>query len=239
MSTTAGDIIRGAMRLLQVASTDTVLTADEMNEGLFVLNEMLDSWSSEQFLLYQVIRETFALTAGHNPHTWGTGGDFNSLRPVEIVAASISIGTTPNVDLPLQPVSYDAYEAIALKGLVTNYPREYYWDAGYPMGNVYLYPVPNGSSINFESYKPLTQFTDQSTVLSLPPGYQRALRFNLAVALAPEYQISASPDVVRIASATVQKLKSLNYKAPIAKIDPALVKMGTGGPRYNPYSDGY
>jgi hypothetical protein len=236
-TTTAGNIVNGALRLLRVKPTDVTLDAEDMQIGLQVLNEMLDSWAVEQLLLYQVVRETFSLSAGHNPHTWGAGGDFNSARPIEIVAASISVGSTPSVDIPLQSISYDAYEAVRLKSLVTNYPREYYNDNAYPLSNIYLYPIPAGSKINFQSYKALTLFDFPETIVTLPQGYVRALRFNLAVELAPEYQVDVEPTIQMIATTTVGKLKSLNYRPTMALIDPGLVKIGRGGGRYNPFSD--
>jgi hypothetical protein len=238
MATTAGDLIRGALRLLQVNSADVTLSADEMNSGLVSLNQMLDGWSNEGLLQNEVVRESFALTPGHNPHTWGATGDFASSHPIQVLAASLHIGSSPSVDIFLQQVSYDAYENIALKGLVTNYPQVFYIDMNHPNANVYLYPVPGSATINFESYKPFAQYTDQADTLSLRPGYLRALRYNLALELAPEYQISAGADVVAIARQSIQKIKNINYKATIPKIDPVLVKIGRGrGFRYNPYSD--
>lgn len=232
-TTTAGDIVMGALRLLRVAAPDVTLPADDMANGLQSLNEMVAGWANEGLLIYQVVRESFVTTTGHNPHTWGTGGDFNSTRPSEVLAASLSIGS---VDVPMQQISYDAYEAVRLKTLVT-YPQSYYIDNAWPVANVFIYPVPNGSTVNFQSYKPLPWFDYPETVVDLPNGYSRALRYNLAVDLAPEWQLSAGEDILRIAAKSVAALKNMNYKPTIAKVDPLLVSIGRGGPRYNPYSD--
>ena len=82
---TANDIIRSAMRLIQVSAVDTDLTASELQDGLESLNRMLDSWSADELTLYQVIREQFPLVSGQNPYTMGYGGNFNTSRPMKIV----------------------------------------------------------------------------------------------------------------------------------------------------------
>ena len=54
--TTAQTIINGALRLLQVASSDVILTADESNDALEALNQMIDGWSNDSLMLYHVER---------------------------------------------------------------------------------------------------------------------------------------------------------------------------------------
>ncbi len=239
MATTALDVIKGSLRLIHVLGSDTVLSNEEANDALLVLNQMLDSWSTEPNSLYVVTRETFTLTAGHNPHTWGTGGDFNSARPVSVVAASIHVGSGTTVDIPLDSVSYDDYERIGLKGLVTNYPRQFYFDNNWPLANVWLYPVPSSAiGINFQSYKPLANFATLTSTVSLPPGYIRAIRYNLAMELAPEYKTTPSPEVANIANIAMQDIKRAGYKPTTASVDSSLIALGQqGGGRYNPYSD--
>ena len=84
--TTAQTIINGALRLLQVASTDVVLTADEANDALESLNQMIDGWSNESLMLYHVQLEQFTCVPGLNPHTIGLGGNFNTTVPAHIEA---------------------------------------------------------------------------------------------------------------------------------------------------------
>ena len=45
---TAQTIIDGAFRLLQVKSSDVIITADEANDALEALNQMIDSWSDRK-----------------------------------------------------------------------------------------------------------------------------------------------------------------------------------------------
>ena len=91
-STTAQTIINGALRLLQVASTDVVLTADEANDALEALNQMIDGWSNESLMLYHVQLEQFTCVPGLNPHTIGYGGNFNTAVPIHIEASTVTVG---------------------------------------------------------------------------------------------------------------------------------------------------
>ena len=122
--TTAQTIINGALRLLQVASTDVVLTADEASDALESLNQMIDGWSNESLMLYHVQREQFTCVPTRNPHTIGLGGDFNTTVPIHVEAATVTVG---GVDYPIIPVQYDDYAVIKLKTkiAVTFLPRTF------------------------------------------------------------------------------------------------------------------
>ncbi len=232
----SGDIIRNALSILKVAGQDTTLDGGDAQAGLDFLNMMLDGWGTQNLTIYQIVRETFALTSGHNPHTWGVGGDFNSVRPIEIMAATIHLSAGA-VDLPLGIVSYDVYEAQRIKQLVVNFPQYVYIDNGFPLSNCWFWPVPNGASVNFQSYKALSQFISINDVISLPPGYLRAMSYNLAIELASVYNIDPPMLAVRIAEQSLRDLKRMNFKPTLAQFDPALIAMSGNGGRYDPYSD--
>ena len=102
---TANDLVRAAMRLIQVSSVDTDLTANELKDGIESLNRMLDSWSADELMLYQNTRETFPLSSGTNPYTIGLGAIWNTIRPSRIIDAYFTIytGSIP-VDYPHQQI---------------------------------------------------------------------------------------------------------------------------------------
>jgi hypothetical protein len=231
-TTTALDIIHGALRLLQVKSPDVALTADEANDALDSLNLMIDSWANESLMLHHITSETFTLTAGLNPHTIGTGGTFNTDRPTDIQAMTVKVG---NVDLPVTLLDYDDYAVIKLKTLQNLYPQYAYYEPTYPLGTLWLYPVPSqASSITIYSEKPLTQFANLTSTFSLPPGYAKAMKFNLAVDIAPEYQTEPGQSVVGQAVVTKALIKRKNKKLLTTRAD--LVLLGNNSAtRYNIY----
>jgi hypothetical protein len=99
-----------------------------------------------------------------------------------------------------------------------------------------MYPVPStASTINLYSRKPLTNFASLTDNLTLPPGYERALKYSLAVELAPEYQVSAGQDVIALAIAAKASLKRTNKRPLTLQIDPAALTV-SGKRRFNIYT---
>ena len=237
---TGNDLIRAAMRLIQVAAVDTDLTASELRDGLESLNRMIDAWALEELMLYQVTRETFPLAASQLSYSVGLGGDFDTVRPTKLVGAylTISTGSIP-VDYPMQVIGYDDYNDIRLKTLQTNFPSYCYYEPAFPLSNLYVYPVcaVNNESITLTSWKPLAMISDPTATVSLPPGYWEALVFNLAVRIAEEYQFDMRPTTIAIAESSLKKIKRMNQRTLTLQTDVAL--MSTSQMRYNIYADGY
>ena len=243
---TGNDLIKAAMRLIQVTAVDVDLTAQELRDGLESLNRMLDSWSLDELMLYQVIREPFQLVSGQNPYSIGLGGDFNTVRPTKIVGAYLTLnnGSIP-VDYPMDVIQYDDYNAIRLKTLSTNFPNYIYYQPSFPIGEIYIYPVftPNDPAtigpayITLTSWKPLPIIADPTAPLEFPPGYWEAIVFNLAVRLAEEYQFSIREATIALATNALKRLKRMNQRTNTLNTDVAL--MNTSQLRYNIYADGY
>ena len=237
---TANDLVRAAMRLIQVSSVDTDLTANELKDGIESLNRMLDSWSADELMLYQITRETFPLSSGTNPYTIGLGAMWNTIRPSRIIDAYFTIytGSIP-VDYPMQIMEWDDYNAVRLKSLQTNFPGYLFYDRGFPIGNAYIYPICSSSNetITLTSWKPFTVVNDPTAYISLPPGYWEAIVFNLAIRIAEEYQFDIRQTSVALAQNAIKRIKRINQRTPTLSTDVAL--MSTSQMRYNIYSDGY
>ena len=237
---TGFDLVKAAMRLIQVSASDTDLTAAELQDGIESLNRMLDQWGVEELMLYQVIRETFPLTASQNPYTIGYGGDWNTVRPTKIVDAYLTIqtGALP-VDYPMQIIGYDDYNAIRLKTLSTNFPSYLYYEPSFPLASCYIYPIcaVGNETITLTSWKPLCLINDPTCYLELPPGYWEAIVFNLAIRIAEEYQFDIRTTTVALAQNALRIIKRMNQRTATLQTDTAL--MNTSQMRYNIYSDGY
>lgn len=219
-TTTATDIINGALRLLQVASSDAVLTASEANDALDALNLMVDSWSNESLMVSHMTKESFVVIPGHNPYTIGVGGDFDTERPVAIEGASFTIN---GIDYPIKLIAYDDWSAVRLKALSTIFPDYLYYDATFPMGAVYFHPIPiSTSTITLYIRKPFTQFTGLTDALVFPPGYARLMKYGLAIEIAPEYQTTAGDDIKALFVAAKAGIKRTNKRPITSSIDPAL-----------------
>lgn len=228
---TARDLIKDALRKIQVLGKGQSLDSDEANDALRALNQMLASWSAEGSLVFAETRETFNLGSTIS-YTIGSGGDFDTTRPVFIKSAYT---TRSGIDYPINQIDVNAYDRIPIKDLAGGGEPEYlYYDAAYPLATIYLYPRPTGGTITLTSVKQLTQFTSLNTIFNFPPEYEEALVYNLAIRLAPEYEREPARQVVKIARASKKTIEGQNERnnKPLAD---ASVPDGNGGQDNNIY----
>lgn len=228
---TASDLIAGSLRLLGVLGEAEVASASQLTDALSALNDMIDSWSNENLMIINSIRETFPLVANQQTYTIGTGGNFNTARPMEIKDALLQItDASPNVELGIEIVNQDQYDQIILKGTTSTIVRRLFYDNAYPLGNIWLYPVPQNGNYNLVlvSKKPLADVASASSTISLAPGFDRALRYNLAVEIAPEYAKEPSPTVAAIAIQSKAHVKRRATKIQLLGQDAAIVAKHSG-----------
>lgn len=202
--TTALQLITSATRLIGVARKGEQLDADEAVDGLDALNDLLASWSSSSLFLLSRDREIFTPTA-QAEHTIGIGKDFDTVAPMQIVDAYIRDG---DIDHKIEIINDETYRAIAFKETQGGYPRYLNYSKTGDYGVIRLYPIPSsGGTLHLLSEKTTTEIAGLSTTVELPnAGWKRAVKYNLAIELAPYYGEEPSNAVSRIA---VQALKAL------------------------------
>ena len=206
---TAQDLIYGAMQSLGVMGDGDVPTAAEYADGLTLLNEMLESWTVDRMMVYQILSENFPVTGGVASYTIGPSATFNTARPVNI--ANAYLRGLNNIDYPLQIIPQESYANIQLKSVQTNIPYSLYYDNAYPQATITLYPVPSiGGTLYINSWKQLQQFASLSDAVTLPPGYKEAIRYSLALRLSPQYGVNPPPQVVSLAATSVARVKRIN-----------------------------
>lgn len=200
MATTVRDIITGAAKLLGVLRKSEVLSADEAADGFVALNDMIESWSNDSLLINARAWESFNISSGTS-YTIGTGQTINTTRPTVIKDVFVRIG---DIDYTLIYLTDEEYERIPYKAISTNIPQWYNYDNGFPTGIIRIYPSLSVSAeLHLLSEKPITEFTSLNQVIDVTPGTKRALRSNLAIELAPEYQVEPSASLVRMATTSL------------------------------------
>lgn len=221
---TALDLIKKSMRLIGALGQGEVPTASEATDGLDALNTMLDSWSIERLMVYQILQETFTWTGGQSSRTIGSGGNFATTRPVHIENGFTRISDS---DYPYTVISKEQYDSIVAKTSQSSYPDVIYYQPSYPLGILYAYPVPSASvSFYLNSWKQLQQFTSLTTDLALPPGYKKAIEYNLAIEIAPEFGLSVSDGIRETAAKSKGSLKRLNSPSMVAQVDSGAITRG-------------
>lgn len=222
---TGADIVRGAFKILGVLAAEETPSAAEQSDGLATLNDMLASWAGERLALWATLRSTYTLTPALNPHTIGSSGTFNATRPVRIDRASITPVSAAGTEYPLGLLSDSEWQATQNK-TVSGRPVALWVDSAYPLMRLYLNPVPNAADmLVLYTWQQITALTALGTV-DLPPGYQRALKYNLAKELAPEYGVSLSAEAADIANESKATLKRLNDTPQPVRCDAAVLGAG-------------
>lgn len=205
MTTTARTIIKKALQKIGALVKSEQPDDDEANDALDSLNAMLASWSNDALNIYARSWETFTLTGGQLKYTIGTGGNFNTSRPMQIIDCYLRSG---DIDYGMSVVNDEIYDSITFKSLM-GISEFLNYDNAYPLGNIRLYPVPSTNYTLFLlTEKELTEFASLDTVLSMPPGTERALIYNLALELAPEYSQQPAPSIVKIASQSLGLIRT-------------------------------
>lgn len=204
MATTAQTLIDQALTLLRVKSPDTSVSNAEYADALIVLNNMLDSWANDSDLLTSLTRYEFTPT-GANPQTIGATGTHATTRPLKVVSAyyySGSVGRVPVQVVPFPKLlemgqrtfsDTSSVAALAYRPIQAN-------------GELWMLPALNAGTVGVVYRAPLYTFALISTSQTLAPGHDRAIIYNLAVDLAPQYQVSPGEDVLRIATESKQEI---------------------------------
>lgn len=213
---TAGDIITRALRSLEVIAQGESADANQLSDGLVSLNDLLSAWSNERLTVYQTVQETLSLVGGQASYDIGVGAtSLNTSRPIKLESAFVRIY---GVDYPLQILTREQYNEIADKATTGDIPTGIYLDPGYPESNLRLWPAPSGGTLYIDSWKPLTAFSATSDTVTLPPGYERALRLNLAVDLMPEYGV-VNELILGLAKEAKAGIKRVNQSPVIMSFD--------------------
>ena len=230
---TARDLITRSLRLIHVLDSGESPTADEANDSLTALNDMLDSMSVPGLYIYAIKQDVVTWTAGQQSRTIGASGDFNITRPTRIEDSTF-FTSAAGEDYPLKIIrSRSAYSGIIDKDTSTDFPEFLYYEPSYPLGNLFIWPVPFSTlSISLHSQEQLTQLSTLDPALSIPPGYKELLTAMLCARLAPEFGVALPPeaqDIMRRASRAVRRANARNVYSQIES-------PGMGG-TYSIYSD--
>lgn len=216
---TARDLIKASMRLATILASGESPTADELNDGLKVLNDMLEGWSTERLSVWSRDTQLFAASAGVASYTIGPAGTWNTTRPVHV---SPSFARLNGSDFPIDVWGQAEYDLQAVK-TIGGIPERLVYINDFPLGTITLFPVPSQAmTIGLNVDRVLTFPLALTDVLSYPPGYERALRYTLAVNLAPEFGVIPPPDVAGIARAAKADVKRANKTRVLSSFDPAL-----------------
>lgn len=244
---TVRNLIIAAFRRLNVFNEGEDPTGASMNDAFDRFNDWVDSvCANDRLLIHRMTRTVWTLTATKgtiaNPYTVGSGGDIAVDRPTIIDHVNYqNTAVSPTLELPLTPLTDDAWAAIPQKNLTSTLPTSWYYNPTFTTGygSLYLWMVPSQSSLQGVLYAPhaVTRFGALNDSIALPPGYNRFLRDGLALELAPEWlgNLPIDPSLIQSYTEARDRLKTANFRMMDLSLDRAVLPQRGG--YYSIYSD--
>lgn len=201
------DIITEAFLDLGVIAAGQTITTEEQTDAFLRLNQMLANWSAEHISVFTETHQSFTLTAGTDAYTLGTAGTLTtSAYPVKITGASAVSG---GFRAPVRILSFEEFhgEIDDSRGTTSILASVIARDNAFPSINLKVWPKPATSPGNLELdyWTQIAAFVTVGDTVSLPPGFEHAIHYNLAVALYPQYARQSGPDPVLIQNADRSK----------------------------------
>lgn len=222
----AGDLIKSSLRLTGCIATGETPTADESNDGLGSLNDLLEIWSTQSLAVYGSADTAFNTVANQASYTIGPTGQWVGDRPVRINDNPYC--TVSGVDFPIELIGQQDYDLISLKTQPGQIIERMLYVNDNPNGRITLWPMPNAIvPITLNIDRLLTQVPTLATVMLFPPGYLLAMKHALGILLAPDYGRSVSDEIRAVAQTSLASIKRANKVKRTAKYDAAIVGSDT------------
>lgn len=236
LPTTPSDIIELALKATNVLGVGQVAAAEDMTDAFNILNMMMAQWQRQRLNVYHLVNTAVTAT-GAVSYTVGPGQDFDIPRPAAIESAFFrqQAGTPQPVDYPLNIIrAREDYNRIAVKHL-NAFPQFAFYDSAYPVGNLFIWPIPNNQyEIHISTLVELQRFQSMDDVIQLPDEYKDALFWNLARRLCPMYGQPISQDLKDMARQSLSVIESTNAQFASLRM-PGAVRPRSG--TYNIYGD--
>ena len=208
---TANDLITRAYRILGDTAYGETLTAAQADIGLEALNSMLESFSIERLMIYEVRQEALTWPANTTSRTIGSGADFDTHRPDRIEMGTYFQDANA-ISYPVDVLQNRAvYDAISDKTVTSSYPDKLLFIPSVTWGTLYVYPVPNQAlTLYLNTWQPLQVFNTLTEVHAMPAGYRRMVAFNLAKELESETGLPLPMGALKIANESRMAIKRNN-----------------------------
>lgn len=231
-TTTAQVIIIDALKEIQVVGEGETPTATMLDDGLRMLNRLLDTFSNNSDFAYYASTVTFTL-AGAASFTVGPTGDVVSDRPISIETANVDVS---GITYPVKVVDNQRYDEITYKALAGAYPACLYYEATYPNGTVYVWPLSTGGTLDMRVINSVKQFAALTTQIDMPQGYEDYLVLALAIRSAPMYGSPVNPDTKIAYLRAKSAIHKTNQLVPTLQLPNAV--MGRTGSSYAAFMAG-
>lgn len=229
---TVSDLIIAAIQ--RVTSGGDLPSPDDVTMALARLNDLIDAWKIEGLTTWTITRTTWALTSAAT-YSVGATGTIAIDRPIN--GQSLDFGLLDNNVSPAferRMINYtdDQYHSVGFKALTAPYPQGFYYNPTTPTGTISPWPIPTAANLSGVIYAPAPAGeVGLSDTLALPQGYRRFYRDNLAVEIAPDFDLQPSPVLLQSAIDSKALVKRANVR--LGELTSEAASLGGGHPSWN------
>lgn len=215
-STNAVKVIDGALRVLGVLRSGDTSNSDTalQNDCLEALNFMLKNF--QNYGMEQWTRETATLnlTPGKTSYSFAaSNADITNIAIPERIAMAY-VTPQANMDIEATGISMYDYWGLANKQ-ASGLPNQVAYNFQNNSGTLYVWPVPptgTNYTMTIIYHKPYDDFDSVTDIPDVPQRWFDALKYNLAVRLAPEFGKPVSKELMMLARETLENAIDLGYE---------------------------
>jgi len=181
-------LIKASLRLIGVGIIDEDPTPTEISNASEALNMMLKAWQADGLQLWQI--RSYDLTPVAGIYQYNLGAANVGERPLRIIEA-YRRETSTVIDVPLTRLSREEYYKLSDKN-TQGTPSNYYFDPQLTNSVLNVWPAPDSdfasnSTIHLLYHKPIDDMDASTNDFEIPQEWYEAVKYGLAVRLAPEY----------------------------------------------------
>lgn len=239
------DVISLAMRTSGILGVGQTPLPQDLTDAQNMLTLMLQQWRQKRWLVFRLDNVLFPVNWGQQQYTIGPSGaspapevvTTGNFRPANIQSCYLrqNVGSGPNsypIDFPMRILpSRQSYDQLSLKFL-QSWPSAIYYDPTIPNGTLYIWPVPVQELFSlYIAYQQAIDMAAEDTGAVdfdslVPAETQLAIMYNLALALAVNYQLPPNQQLEGAAKTALNVLRQTNFALRTLEMPSAL--RGTG-----------
>lgn len=156
-------------------------------------------------------------------------------RPLSIDSAFVRVATMQGgssvagsyLDYPVAVLDLQSYESLGIKQLNGPWAKMVYYQPSETLGTLYVFPNPSSGELHLFTNTIFRQFGTLYDTITLPQGYNMALRWCLAERLMPMYGKASATQITMINAYAAQAkatIKRMNMQPPqVARYPDALM----------------
>jgi hypothetical protein len=232
------DVITEVLSLLRAYSPGEPIAAADSSSCLFTLSGLIDGWGAERLTVFRGNVATFTTTAGKQTYTVGPAAALAPASPDWLLdpcppdfnAVTCLPGQPSSIEAELRILTDLQWAEIPLKSLQSNYLGSV-WPNFQPAGYYQLsfFPIPSAAvPVTLYTPLPVGKLLALSSTLQMPPGYQEALVYELAIKVSSKFGPRMPEWLPAAWTAAKSRIKEANFQALDVSLDAALTRDGGG-----------